>query len=130
MLFKKKKKNSRAFKKKFQKRFFTRSSVAVLIIGIAVFVIAAGATVAQRKQVMLYDQQIRELKSELRGIEAENNRLEEEKDNLDTDAFKEKIAREVLGMVGKDEYVLKEDTEASGGSSSGSQDKDKTSSDK
>ena len=113
MLFKRKKKNSKAFKNKFQKRFFTKSSVAVLIVGITVFVRAAGATIAQKQQSVVYDQQIRELESEIRGIEAENSLLEEEKSELNTDAFKEKIAREILGMIGKDEYILKEDTDAS-----------------
>ena len=113
MLFKRKKKNSKAFKKKFQKRFFTKSSVAVLIVGIAVFVLAAGASIAQKQESAVYDQQIKELESEIRGIEAENSRLEQEKSELNTDAFKEKIAREMLGMIGKDEYILKEDTDAS-----------------
>ena len=113
MLFKKKKKNSKAFKNKFQKRFFTRSSVAVLAVGIVVFILAAGASIAQKRQSSVYDQQIRELESEIRGIEAENSRLEAEKSELNTDAFKEKIAREVLGMIGSDEYILKEETDAS-----------------
>ena len=119
---KKKKKNSKAFKKKFQKRFFTNSSVAVLIIGLSVFAVAGMAAVSQRKQAEVYDQQIRELHSEIRGIESENKRLEEEKANLGTDAFKEKIAREILGMIGKDEYILKEDTEAAKGSVSREED--------
>ena len=103
-----KKKNSKEFRDRFQKRFFTRSSTLALIIGVLVLVIAVCATFALKGREARLDENIAELNEDIKTIEGQNQELEDEKQDLETDSFKEKIAREVLGMIGKDEYLLQE----------------------
>ena len=78
--------------------------VAAFIIMIAVGV---GCN-QQRKRAENYQKTIDELNTEIKDLKDTNEALESEKNNLDTDEFKEKMARERLGMIGKDEYSLEE----------------------
>lgn len=107
-----KKKNSKEFRDKFQKRFFTRSSTIALIFGVLVLIIFVIGTLHLKNRERQLDETIAELNTEIRDINRETGELKEEKKNMDTDSFKEKIAREILGMIGKDEYTLKESEES------------------
>ncbi len=53
-----------------------------------------------------------ELSTEIRDLEDANETLKEEKDNMDSPEFKEKMARERLGMIGEDEYSLQQSEDA------------------
>lgn len=103
---KKKKKNSKQFNRKFKKRFFTKKSVTVLLAAIIIMIIVGFGCNQQRKKAEIYQNTIDELSTEIRDIKETNKSLESEKDNINTDEFKEKMARERLGMIGKDEYSL------------------------
>lgn len=108
---KKKRKNSKQFNRQFKKRFFTLKSVVVLGLAFLIFLVVSVGWMHQRKKSAVYKKQIEMLNSEVTELEETNKALEETKDNVDTDEFKEQIARERLGMVGKDEYVLEESDE-------------------
>ena len=109
----KKKKHSIEFRDKFQKRFFTKKSVVTLVFGLIVLLLFMAGTVHLRNREKDLDMTISELNTEIKDIEQTNKSLEEEKKDMDSDGFKEKVAREILGMIGKDEYVVKESEKAS-----------------
>lgn len=108
---KKKRKNSKQFNKQFKKRFFTLKSGVLLGLTFLIFLLISVGWLHQRKKAAVYQEQIEELNSEVADLEETNKSLEEKKENVDSDEFKEQIARERLGMVGKDEYVLEESDE-------------------
>ena len=105
---KKKRKNSKQFNRKFKKRFFTRKSVTVLVAAFIIMIAVGVGCNQQRKRAENYQKTIDELNTEIKDLKDTNEALESEKNNLDTDEFKEKMARERLGMIGKDEYSLGE----------------------
>ena len=105
---KKKRKNSKQFNRKFKKRFFTRKSVTVLVAAFIIMIAVGVGCNQQRKRAENYQKKIDELNTEIKDLKDTNEALESEKNNLDTDEFKEKMARERLGMIGKDEYSLEE----------------------
>ena len=109
---KKKRKNSKQFNRKFKKRFFTRKSVTVLLAAVVIMIAVALGCNQQRKRAAVYQKTIDELSSEIQDLKDTNESLESEKNNIDTDEFKEKMARERLGMIGKDEYSLEESEES------------------
>lgn len=104
----KKRKNSRQFNKKFKKRFFTVKSAIIIGLTIVIILFLGVGRIHQRRQADRYQETINELTSEVKEIKEKNKALEEEKDNVDSDEFKERVAREKLGMVDKDEYSVKE----------------------
>ena len=63
------------------------------------------------RKVSSYRQTIDELSTEIRQLKETNSQLEEEMDNVNSDEYIEKMARERLGMVKKGEYVLKQSRE-------------------
>ena len=103
---KKKRKNSKQFNRKFKKRFFTRKSVTVLVAAFIIMIAVGVGCNQQRKRAENYQKTIDELNTEIKDLKDTNEALESEKNNLDTDEFKEKMARERFGMIGKDEYSL------------------------
>lgn len=105
---KQKRKNSKQFNRKFKKRFFTRKSVTVLVAAFIIMIAVGVGCNQQRKRAENYQKTIDELNTEIKDLKDTNEALESEKNNLDTDEFKEKMARERLGMIGKDEYSLEE----------------------
>ena len=113
MAFQKKRKNSKEFRKKFKKRFFTKSSTLALMIACLVLALFRIGTMRLRTREEKLDETIAELSTDIHDIEQKNKRLEEEKRNMNSDSFKEKIAREILGMIGKDEYKLEESDQKS-----------------
>ncbi len=118
---KKKKKNSKQFNKKFKKQFFTVKSVTIIVLTVVILLFLGMGGIHQKRKADQYKKTIEELTSEVNQIKETNKALEEEKDHTDSDEFKEKIAREKLGMVDQDEYALKESDgqeEADGNSTS------------
>lgn len=105
---KKKRKNSKQFNQRFRKRFFTKKAVAVIICVVIILVAAAFGYQDLRKRAERYENTIDELSTEIKDIKETNQTLEEERNNMDSAEFKEKMAREKLGMIGKDEYSLQQ----------------------
>ena len=106
-----KKKNSKQFNDKFKKRFFSVKTGLLIALTLVIVLCAGIASVRLSRQARQYEKQIDELSTEVSKIKKENSALEEEKDNIDSEEFKESVARERLGMVGKDEYVLEQSEE-------------------
>ena len=106
-----KKKNSKHFNDKFKKRFFSVKTGLLIALTLVIVLCAGIASVRLSRQARQYEKQIDELSTEVSKIKKENSALEEEKDNIDSEEFKERVARERLGMVGKDEYVLEQSEE-------------------
>ena len=106
-----KKKNSKQFNDKFKKRFFSVKTGLLIALTLVIVLCTGIASVRLSRQARQYEKQIDELSTEVSKIKKENSALEEEKDNIDSEEFKESVARERLGMVGKDEYVLEQSEE-------------------
>lgn len=106
-----KKKNSKQFNEQFKKRFFSVKTGLLIALTLVIILCAGIASVRLSRQARQYEKQIDELSTEVSKIKKENSALEEEKDNIDSEEFKESVARERLGMVGKDEYVLEQSEE-------------------
>ena len=106
-----KKKNSKQFNDKFKKRFFSVKTGLLIALTLVIVLCAGIASVRLSRQARQYEKQIDELSTEVSKIKKENSALEEEKDNIDSEEFKESVARERLGLVGKDEYVLEQSEE-------------------
>ena len=106
-----KKKNSKQFNEQFKKRFFSVKTGLLIALTLVIVLCAGIASVRLSRQARQYEKQIDELSTEVSKIKKENSALEEEKDNIDSEEFKERVARERLGMVGKDEYVLEQSEE-------------------
>ena len=106
-----KKKNSKQFNEQFKKRFFSVKTGLLIALTLVIVLCAGIASVRLSRQARQYEKQIDELSTEVSKIKKENSALEEEKDNIDSEEFKESVARERLGMVGKDEYVLEQSEE-------------------
>ena len=101
----KKQKNSKQFNRQFKKKFLFTN-------------LKNGCIVGKNKK---YQKTIDELKTDVKNIEQTNKTLEKENKGIDTDEFKERIARERLGMIKEGEISLqeaKEGEEASIGISS------------
>lgn len=123
----KKRKNSKQFNERFRKRFFTKKAVLVIVCAAAILVVAAFACQSQRKRAAGLRETVEELSTEIRDLEDANETLKEEKDNMDSPEFKEKMARERLGMIGEDEYSLQQSEDAvpeDGADTSGNADED------
>lgn len=104
----KKKKNSKEFKKRFKKRFLTKKAVVTLLLAAVIVAALALGYRDTQKRAAKYQETIEELHTEIKDIKKTNETLEEEKDNIDSDASRERIARERLGMIEKDEKSLRE----------------------
>ena len=106
-----KKKNSKQFNEQFKKRFFSVKTGLLIALTLVIVLCAGIASVRLSRQARQYEKQIDELSTEVSKIKKENSALEEEKDNIDSEEFKESVARERLGMVGNVEYVLEQSEE-------------------
>lgn len=122
----KKRKNSKQFNERFRKRFFTKKAVLVIVCAAAILVVAAFACQSQRKRAAGLRETVEELSTEIRDLEDANETLKEEKDNMDSPEFKEKMARERLGMIGEDEYSLQQSEDAGGEEAGAAGDGDST----
>ena len=110
---KKKRKNSKQFNQQFRKRFITRRAGLIWIFTFIILFVMLLGGIRIEKRVSSYQKIIQELSLEVDELKKNNDSLEEQMNNMGTDEYIEKIARERLGMVKKGEYTLKEsdDTE-------------------
>lgn len=60
------------------------------------------------KKISVYEKMISELSTEIKDLEKTNKSLEDQMDNINTDEYIEKMARDRLGMVKKGEIILKQ----------------------
>lgn len=108
---KRKRKNSKQFNQKFRKRFITRRSGLIWIFTFIILFVMLLGGIRIEKRVSSYQETIKELSLEVDELKKNNDSLEEQMENMGTDEYIEKIARERLGMVKKGEYSLKESDE-------------------
>lgn len=64
---------------------------------------------AMQEEIAALNQEIKEKNSEIENVKLDIASLKSDYEIRNTDDFKEKIARERLGMVKKDEYVYKDE---------------------
>ena len=117
-----KKRNSKEFNRKFKKRFLTKKSCAVLFFtAIILAIVMIGSIQSGRKERQL-QVIINEYKAENEKHRNTNDAIEEEKDrdkeinkalisntsDEETEDSIREIARNILGMIDKDEYYLQE----------------------
>lgn len=105
---KRKKKNSKEFNRKFKKRFITKKSLTVLAFASLVLVVIGFGCKKQKERAMEYEKAIQELSTDIQELKDTNETLEKERNDMDSDEFKEKMARERLGMIRQDEYSLQQ----------------------
>ena len=110
----KKKKNSKQFNKKFKKQFFTIRSGLVIGLTVVIILFLAAGGLYQKQEADRYKAVISELDAEIQDINETNKQLEKEKEETNSKEFKERVAREKLGLIGKDEYSVKEGQESAG----------------
>lgn len=103
-----KKKNSRQFNQRFKRRFLTSRSAIIWVFTIIIFAGMAVGFYKIEQRVSSYQKTIDELSTEIKTLKDTNRQLEEEMENVNSDEYIEKMARERLGMVKKDEYILRQ----------------------
>lgn len=108
---KKKRKNSKQFNRQFKKKFFTKKSAIIIVCTVIILGAFWGAYQKVERKAAKYQKTIDELKTEVKNLDQTNKTLEKEKNNINTDEFKERIARERLGMIKEGEVSLQEDQE-------------------
>ena len=79
-----------------------------LIISIGILIYFCFKTVELNKVMQSVDEQIVEAQKKLEKEKAELQGLENERDNMESLEYIERIARDKLGMVKKDDIVFKE----------------------
>ncbi len=114
---KRKRKNSKQFNQKFRKRFPSRKYISVFVLTAVILVVVAVGYYQLNQKAARYQKTIDELNTEIQEIRETNEALEEEKNNLESDEFREKMARERLGMISKDEFLLEKQNGITGSSS-------------
>ena len=62
-----------------------------------------------KKEITSLNQDIKVTNSKIKKVRKDIDTIKSDYDNRNTDEFKEKIAREKLGMIKKDEYVYKDE---------------------
>ena len=85
----------------------TRVIVVILMIAVAAVAFNSYQT---RQKAEKYAAVEAELDSQIAEAEAEKEALKEKEDYMETDAYKEKVAREEFGMIKNGEYILKDKT--------------------
>ncbi len=103
-----KKKNSRQFNQRFKRRFLTSRSAIIWAFTIIIFAGMAVGFYKIEQRVSSYQETIDELSTEIKTLKDTNRQLEEEMENVNSDEYIEKMARERLGMVKKGEYILRQ----------------------
>lgn len=79
-----------------------------LIVSIGILIYFGFKTVELNKVMQGVDEQIIQAQKKLEKENAELQALEEERDNMESLEYIERIARDKLGMVKKDDIVFKE----------------------
>ena len=107
-----KKKNSRQFNQRFKRRFLTSRSAIIWAFTIIIFAGMAVGFYKIEQRVSSYQETIDELSTEIKTLKDTNRQLEEEMENVNSDEYIEKMARERLGMVIEGEYILRQSKDA------------------
>lgn len=76
-----------------------------LVLLMVIFIYFAYTAVGQQKILYMKDVELKKVQSEIDEETKENEKLKEEQEELNSDEFVEKTAREKLGMVKKGERV-------------------------
>ena len=76
-----------------------------LVLLMVFFIYFAYTAVGQQKILYMKDVELKKVQSKIDEETKENEKLKEEQEELNSDEFVEKIAREKLGMVKKGERV-------------------------
>ncbi len=105
---KEKRKNSKEFNKKFKNRFFDRKVCLIIAFTAICLVGIVFGCLDLEKKINAYEKEIKEITQEVSELEKTNKDLQKQMDEMNTDEYIERIARERLGMVRKGEYVLKQ----------------------
>lgn len=79
-----------------------------LMVSIGILIYFGFKTVELNKVMQSVDEQIIQAQKKLEKENAELQALEEERDNMESLEYIERIARDKLGMVKKDDIVFKE----------------------
>lgn len=77
-----------------------------LVLLFVIFIYFAYTAVGQQKIIYMKEMELKKVQSKIDEEKKENEILKKEKDQLDSDEFVEKTAREKLGMVKKGERVF------------------------
>jgi len=84
--------------------FLGRNIVYIAIVAFAIYIVAN--FFVQQPYIQAKETEMSKVQSEIEEAKKENGRLQLEKDEIGTREYKEKIAREKLGLVKKGEKVF------------------------
>lgn len=90
---------------KKNKRFLMVSVFAFLLV----LLLSRAFNYRVNAQIDTLNNNISSKASEISNVKEEIDSIKEDYENRNTDKFKEKLAREKLGMIKKDEYVYKDE---------------------
>lgn len=90
---------------KKNKRFLMGS----ILVFVLVFILSKSFNSKVNAQIVDLNANIKTTNSKISSIRGEIESIKEDYENRNTDEYKEKIAREKLGMIKKDEYVYKDE---------------------
>lgn len=93
---------------KNRKKNNRRYLVSIIIILTIAFFTFKKMNTAIQEEIASLNQQIEDKNSEIENIKVDIAGLKSDYEMRNSDEFKEKIARERLGMIKKDEYVYKD----------------------
>jgi len=84
-----------------------RSSKVFLFVLVAEVIFLSGWGLKVGWDIRRMDEKVKSLQEEIQQIEAENKRLEDIRKKLDDDFFREKLAREKLGLARRNEVIYR-----------------------
>lgn len=87
----------------------TRFLIMVFLVFILTFFLTRAFNKNMNRQRLSLKENITETNTKISKIKKEIDTIKKDYENRNTDDFKEKIAREKLGMIKKDEYVYKDE---------------------
>lgn len=87
----------------------TRFLIMVFLVFILTFFLTRAFNKNMNRQRLSLRENITETNTKISKVKKEIDTIKKDYENRNTDDFKEKIAREKLGMIKKDEYVYKDE---------------------
>lgn len=87
----------------------TRFLIMVFLVFILTFFLTRAFNKNMNRQRLSLKENITEINTKISKVKKEIDTIKKDYENRNTDDFKEKIAREKLGMIKKDEYVYKDE---------------------
>ncbi|EGC83093.1 FtsB family cell division protein [Anaerococcus hydrogenalis] len=87
----------------------TRFLIMVFLVFILTFFLTRAFNKNMNRQRLSLKENIKETNTKISKVKKEIDTIKKDYENRNTDDFKEKIAREKLGMIKKDEYVYKDE---------------------